>query len=65
MGFLSKKTRWENRSGGIAARAKGLLLRSGLFRLLRLLRFLCLLRHSVLFVCGGGGLGEAGYTPYN
>jgi len=44
--------RWQNRSGGIAARANTLLLLD-LFCLLRLLR---LLSHSILFVCWAAAL---------
>ena len=56
--------RRENCSGGIAARANGLLLlfRFGLFRLFRLF---CFLSHSVhvLFVCGAAALEKPGCAP--
>jgi hypothetical protein len=48
--------RWEDSSGGMAARGNGLLLLLGFLYLFRLLRLFCFLSHSILFVCWAAAL---------
>src|SRR5580700_2284428 len=48
--------RWQDSSGGMAARGNGLLLLLGFLYLFRLLRLFCFLSHSILFVCWAAAL---------